>query len=63
MVRSLNFLYKYAKLITIIAEGKMLLVVAIMAPGMPATRKPTKVAAFIKIGPGVVSAIVTRSAN
>ena len=61
--RSLYFLNIYAKVKTIIAEGKMLPSVAIIAPGSPAIRIPTKVAELIKIGPGVISAIVTISAN
>ncbi len=35
--------------------------VATKAPGIPATWLPTKVAAFKAMGPGVISAMVTRS--
>lgn len=34
-----------------------------MAPGIPASRIPTKVAELMEIGPGVISAMVMRSAN
>mgnify|MGYP007097185069 CR=1 FL=1 len=37
--------------------------VAVSVPGKPAMRIPTNVAALIAIGPGVISAIVTRFAN
>ena len=37
--------------------------VAAIAPGIPATRVPTKVAALMAMGPGVISAMVTRSVN
>lgn len=33
------------------------------APGIPANRMPTKVAELMEIGPGVISAMVIRSAN
>ena len=38
-------------------------IVATIAPVKPARRLPTKVAAFTAIGPGVISAMVTRSVN
>ena len=44
-------------------EGRMLPSVAISAPGTPAMRMPTNVAALMAMGPGVISAMVTRSAN
>ena len=37
--------------------------VAVSAPGTPASLVPTNVAALIAIGPGVISAMATRSAN
>ena len=37
--------------------------VAARAPGTPAIRRPTKVAEFTAMGPGVISAMVTRSVN
>ena len=37
--------------------------VHIKAPRGPAKRVPTKVAEFIEIGPGVISAIVIKSVN
>ncbi len=46
-----------------ITEGSILPNVATTTPGMPATFMPTKVAELIAIGPGVISAMVTRLAN
>lgn len=37
--------------------------VQIIAPGNPERRVPTNVAEFIDIGPGVISAMVIKSAN
>ena len=37
--------------------------VQIIAPGIPASRIPTNVAELMEIGPGVISAMVIRSAN
>lgn len=37
--------------------------VAANMPGMPATRMPTNVAELMAMGPGVISAMVTRSVN
>ena len=44
-------------------DGIITPIVQIKAPGNPLNFVPTKVAALIEIGPGVISAIVTRSAN
>ena len=44
-------------------DGRIHPSVAMSAPESPATCVPTKVAEFMAIGPGVISAIVTRSPN
>lgn len=44
-------------------DGRMQPSVAVSAPGTPASLVPTNVAALIAIGPGVISAMATRSAN
>ena len=48
---------------TMILEGSTHPSVATSAPGIPATRFPTNVAELMAMGPGVISAMVTRSAN
>ena len=63
---SLEFLlrvYTYASRVTIIIDGNTQPSVETIAPNTPAMRMPTKVAEFIAIGPGVISAMVIRSAN
>jgi len=44
-------------------EGVTLPIVAMTAPGSPATLVPTNVAALIAIGPGVIWDMVSKSAN
>ena len=61
--RFLNLKYTYASIDTIIQDGRTLPKVAIREPCRPATLVPTKVAAFIAMGPGVISAMVIRSVN
>jgi len=60
---SLYLKYIHARIETIIQDGRIEPMVAIIAPGIPAILFPTKVAALIAIGPGVISAIVIRSVN
>ena len=55
--------YSFAISVTRMHAGRMQPAVATSAPGTPAIFVPTKVAAFTAIGPGVISAMVTRSAN
>lgn len=50
----LNLKNKYPKTKAMISEGVILPNVAVMAPGIPAILSPTKVAALIAIGPGVI---------
>ena len=57
----LYFKYTFAMIITTTQDGRIHPPVATTAPGIPATLIPTKVAAFIEIGPGVICEIVTRS--
>ena len=44
-------------------EGKTQPMVAMMAPGSPAMRVPTKVAELMAIGPGVIWEMVMMSTN
>ena len=62
-VTLLYFSYRMASTETNTSAGVMQPRVAITAPGTEAMRNPTKVAAFTAMGPGVISAIVTRSVN
>ena len=50
----LYFKYTFAMIITITQDGRIHPPVATTAPGIPAILIPTKVAAFIEIGPGVI---------
>ena len=50
----LYFKYTFAMIITITQDGRIQPPVATTAPGIPATLIPTKVAALIEIGPGVI---------
>ena len=45
------------------SDGRMQPKVATTAPAAPAIRRPTKVAEFTAMGPGVISAMVMRSVN
>lgn len=49
--------------VTRMHAGKITPAVAASVPKSPPTFVPTKVAALTAIGPGVISAMVTRSAN
>ena len=44
-------------------DGSTHPMVAARAPGVPAMRVPTKVAALMAMGPGVIWEMVTRSVN
>ena len=61
--RSLYLVYMYAKTVTIMVDGKIHPMVAMIAPGKPAMRMPIKVAELMAIGPGVICAMVIRSVN
>ena len=50
----LYFNYTFAMIITTTQDGRIHPPVATTAPGIPATLIPTKVAALIEIGPGVI---------
>lgn len=56
-------IYNFASKVTIMQEGKIQPTVAHNAPKIPPICVPTKVAELMAIGPGVISAIVTRSVN
>mgnify|MGYP000955795304 CR=1 FL=1 len=57
------FASSFANAIIIISEGVTKPAVAATAPPIPATFVPTKVAALIPIGPGVICEIATTSIN
>ena len=57
------FKYNFAMIVTIMQDGVIYPSVATTAPGIPVSFIPTKVAALIAIGPGVIWEMVIRSVN